>query len=77
MRFVATHPLAFLITWASSLGLSLTQVELYLQIMGLVIGILVAILTAISKWYEIMEAHDEKEIRDAEAALDETEHAKS
>ena len=77
MRVVTSHPLAFLVTWAASLGISLTQVELYLQIIGLVIGIIVAILTAIAKWYDIMEAHDEKEIREAEQALEETDHAKT
>lgn len=68
MRLVKSHPAPLIFTWAASLGMSLADVELYLQIAGLTIGVIVGILTAVAKWYDIMESQDEKIIRDAEEA---------
>jgi hypothetical protein len=73
MRFISSHPIALFYAWAISLGLSLTEVELVLQIIGLASGIIVAILTAISKALEIAKQWDNKEDRDRAEALEENE----
>ena len=63
---VAQHPFAIFLAWLTGMGVSLTELEPILQVVGLILGILVA---AVTLWLKIEELRAEiydRELRETE-----------